>query len=121
MGPGRASLREFFSGVYRTGRALLGPAVAASVPLRLVAVPAPSREQDEAARPAEPGSVSSPPVASDTIEPPPPLPAPTLTVGVRSPADDASPAEDSSGGGFSAELSGVEQPGAQRPVLIHEC
>ncbi|KAL8442992.1 hypothetical protein Emag_006157 [Eimeria magna] len=74
-----ASLREFFNGVDRTGQALLGSAVAASVPLRLVAVPAAPQEQGEAARPAEPDSASAPPGTPDTIAPPPPLP--TLRTG----------------------------------------
>ncbi|KAL8442993.1 hypothetical protein Emag_006158 [Eimeria magna] len=74
MGPGRASLRESFNGVHLTGQALLGSAVAASVPLRLVAVTAASREQGEAARPAEPDSASAPPGASDTKASSPPLP-----------------------------------------------
>ncbi|KAL8440645.1 hypothetical protein Emag_007856 [Eimeria magna] len=140
MGPGRASLREFFNGVYRTGQALLRSTVATSAPPRGVAAPGAPHEPGAVARPAGPDSPSAPPGTPDVTTPPPPLPAllteefrlPEPSVGVRdppqqlgmdgllngsagrSPADDVSSAADDKGKGSAAELSGVKQPAPKR-------
>ncbi|KAL8445284.1 hypothetical protein Emag_005139 [Eimeria magna] len=76
MGPGKTALREFFSGVYRTGQALLGATVAAAAPAAPAADPAASPEP---ATPARSIRVDHPSPALSTpgeATPPPPPPDP---------------------------------------------
>ncbi|KAL8449409.1 hypothetical protein Emag_003590 [Eimeria magna] len=140
MGPGRTSLREFLSGVYPAGQALLGTTVATAVPSRPVAAPAAPREPSTFAPPTGLDSPSALPGTPEVTTPPPPLPdlrteefrVPESSVTVRdlpqqlgtdgllngsvgrSPADDASAATDDKEKGPSAELSGTEQPPPKR-------
>ncbi|KAL8440768.1 hypothetical protein Emag_007748 [Eimeria magna] len=77
MGPGRAALREFFNGVYRTGQALLGATVASVTPAVPVADPVAPHEP---ATPVRPLMVDHPPAAPSPpggATPPPPLPDPS--------------------------------------------
>ncbi|KAL8440656.1 hypothetical protein Emag_007846 [Eimeria magna] len=73
-GPGRTSLRKFLSGVYRTGEALLGTAVATSISSRLGAAPAAPRGPSAFAPPTRPDSPSALPGAPEETTPPPPMP-----------------------------------------------
>ncbi|KAL8453082.1 hypothetical protein Emag_002010 [Eimeria magna] len=140
MGLGRTSLREFLSGVYRTGQALLGTAVATSVSSRLVAAPAAPREPSAFAPPTGPDSPSALLGTPEETTPPPPLPdlraeefhLPESSVTARDPpqqlgmdgllngsvgrssADDDSAATVDKKKGSSAELSGTEQPAPKR-------
>ncbi|KAL8440863.1 hypothetical protein Emag_007665 [Eimeria magna] len=142
MGPGRTSLREFLSGVYHAGQALLGTTVATAVPSRPVAAPAAPREPSTSAPFAGADHPSALPSTPEETTPPPPLPdlsaeefrLPESSVTARnspqqlgmdgllngsvghSPADDDSAAPVGQEKGSAAELSETEQSASNARV-----